>query len=225
MQRGLDWFTRSPQALPQVSSEQTRAALGAKGYKTFHRTDAERGSVELRTHRGPDVAGIAPGEVDEFELGDDQDYFYSNEYRGTTGEFHASVNYGNADTAMADEQELPETARNSEIIWEQYQRALEALRAARPEAPPQTLKNITRNEISNTQTLDTIFMCDGGAQAQAGATVTLTEPSEDAIALLGTPNGNSAVYVLIQHGAEFGGRDIESVSYGKDSLDIKYLTG
>jgi len=30
--------------------------------------------------------------------------------------------------------------------------------------------------------------------------------------------------VLIQHGHEFGGKDIESVSSGEDSLGIKYLT-
>ena len=88
---------------------------------------------------------------------------------------------------------------------------------------PSRLTSISREDISNAQTLDTIFLTNKGGAVARGETVRLDDGNDDDVwALLGTPNGNSAVWLLMQHGEEFGAVDIESVTYKKDKLTIRY---
>lgn len=113
--------------------------------------------------RGADGDAIDLGEVEALEPGGDQDRFHANKYRGTTGEFHAFTTQGHVDALTAQEDKSPETVRHAEIIWHQYPLARAALFAARPELQPLTLKNTTRNEISNGSSAACVLIRHGHA--------------------------------------------------------------
>jgi hypothetical protein len=138
---------------------------------------------------------------------------YDNQYHGNTGRFSAHYNvkeedgYGKASPS------------NSEVIWAQYKRAIAELKMQEKGG----LAEIERHNIINVQTNDTIFWSAEGMTNCAGqGTTTIDRSSPDFWPLLGTPNGNSAYWLLDQHGTEFGATDIRNVTYGKGSLIIRY---
>jgi hypothetical protein len=148
---------------------------------------------------------------------------YANTFNVKTGEFHASINYRNADSKVAEDEKLPPALSNSEIIWFQQEHAKRVYQEKNPDSGElKSITSISRNQIGNTRTLDTIFMSDENRVAFGGGTVVLNEPTEEAIALLGTPNGNSSVWILIQHAAS-GQVDIESVEFTRNGLKINYM--
>jgi hypothetical protein len=223
--QGVKWFRGDHDAVAPVSNAATTDAVAAAGYKDFWFAKNSQ-EIVVCTHRGAKVAGLESGlsrgryNVSE-DLYDDQCFYYSNSFNIVTGEFHASNNYGKADN-QENEATLGKAPNNSEIIWHQHLVA-KAFAATLKLEGDAGIRSISRNQISNDQTLDTIFMCDKGAEAAAGQEITLTEPTEDAMALLGTPNGNSAVWLLMQHGHQSGATDIASVTYSKDRLVITYM--
>jgi hypothetical protein len=223
--KGVKWFRGDHDAEAPVSNATTNDAVAAAGYKDFWFADNDE-EIVVCTHRGPKVAGLHSGPSDSRyqvsdDFDDDQSFYYSNTFNIVTGEFHASINYGKTDN-LENAVTLGAAPNNSEIIWHQHLIAKAAAASLQMEGDA-SIRSISRNQISNDQTLDTIFLCDRGAEAAAGQEITLTEPTEDAMALLGTPNGNSAVWLLMQHGHRSGATDIASVTYSKDKLVITYM--
>lgn len=252
LEKALNWSDYASGKAPvPVTSQATENSVITRDYKDFWKIDGP--NVTVYTHRGQSVSGQTSRKIEECsDVGegfrDDQDFMYSNTFNTLTGEFHTSINYKNLDDDVAKKEHLPPSLSNSEIIWHQYQWAIRVMPKPEPKpepkrstlqigkrrpppvspasgvnAQPPRLERITRNQIANRRTLDTIFLCDGGAKAQAGKEVTITDGTDqDAWALLGTPNGNSAVWLLLQHSHESRAMDIASVTYGQDKLDIKF---
>ncbi|WP_211236757.1 DUF4157 domain-containing protein [Sporocytophaga myxococcoides] len=181
--------------------------------------ESENNKGEIVILESREVSGYAHSDVFE----EDQDYLYANTYNVKTGEFHASINFRDLDTKLANKENLPAALSNSEIIWFMQSHAKEVYRLKYPEAGELcAVTSISREEIGNTQTLDTIFMADENRVAFVGNTVTLNEPTDEAIAILGTPNGNSSLWMLIQH-EKSGEVDIESVEFESDHIKINYM--
>ena len=224
--KGLKWFTDAHDKEPSISTlgGTFDNVIKAK-YKVFWFFPDEE-SVTICMTRGEEFDDLENGEVDGYSFGpfdDDQDFLYANTFNVKTGEFHASINYKNAHDKVAEEEGLPPALSNSEIIWFQQAHAKDAYRDKHPDAGQlSNITSISREQIGNTRTLDTIFMVDDTREAFKDGEVTLDEPTEEAIALLGTPNGNSAVWILIQHAAS-GSVDIQSVKFTKNGLVISYL--
>ena len=212
-------------------SEETLDKVTKAGYKDFWIVDGKK--ITVNTTRGSAVADLESKEVDSYQITDDfeddQDFLYSNSFDTESGVFHASVNYRDLDQESADEEELSPALPNSEIIWHQHKLAQQIARQkASGEGDdnfrPSRFNAISREQISNEQTLDTIFMSDGGSQAVKNEKVTIEDgKNPDAWALLGTPNGTSSLWLLMQHGHEEGATDIESVTYTKDGLLIRFM--
>lgn len=222
---GLDWFNNAPNKKKPITSEDTINKVETAGYKYFWFFQGD--AVVVNIIRGEDYENLSSKEVSFYDFDDrfddDQDYFYSNTFNVKTGEFCAEVNYKNRDQAVADEEGLTPAIDNSEIIWFTQLLAREVYQEKNPEAQPsQGITSLTRSSISNAQTLSTIFMCDENRVAFQKGKVTLTEPTEEAMALLGTPNANSAVWLLIQH-ADPGAVDIASIDYTADSITVHYM--
>jgi hypothetical protein len=96
-----------------------------------------------------------------------------------------------------------ERVNNSEIFYHQ----LKALGANRTGA----LLKIKRNRMQNDQTRDTIFMTDR-AGGKFGQVVTLTpDDGGDFWAVVGTPNGRAAGWLVAQRGRKFGVTRIVSI--------------
>jgi len=224
MTSGLAWFTGNPEK-PPVSNVKTEEEIQARGYQDeYSFTGSE---VLMGTDRvGP---GNATPPIDKQGGMVSDEHHYRNYFNVSTGEFKADMNYRNEDTAVAEENgfnagtERQNGIRNSEMIWHQ-------ILLARSKAPGKgidqltKLKSITRGGVQNTQTLDTMFMCrDGGQRLIDNAPVVFDEPDDDVMALLGTPNGRSAVVLLLEHGSAEGLTDIESVTMTKTDLTIKYM--
>jgi hypothetical protein len=88
------------------------------------------------------------------------------------------------------------------------------------------LKTIKRSSITNPQTKHTIFWCDRGGEAWATTNkITVTPADEDFWALLGTPNGNSAAWLVLQHGESMGATGIENIIYSDNDLTINLELG
>ncbi len=231
--KGLKWFTKHSSAEKPVTSTETDDKVTQAGYKDFWFFNSKGTKVTISTHRGPEVADLKSQEVEGYDISDDfeddQDYFYSNSFDTLTGQFSASINYREWDQEEADKNKLSAALPNSEIIWHQHRLAQrvaneKAKKENRNDFKASRLNAISREQISNEQTLDTIFMSDGGGQARQGGEVTIEDGTDpDVWALLGTPNGNSSVWVLMQHGHEQKMADIESVTYTKDGLVIKFM--
>jgi hypothetical protein len=225
--RGLNWFVGAS-SIPPISTEETHKKVIDAGYKIFWFFPDEE-SVTICMIRGKEYDGLKSEEVGgyfrENFFVDDQDYFYANTFNVKTGEFSASINYRNKDQEIADKEELPAALSNSEIIWFQqaFARAMYGKKHGEETGPLAKINSISREEIGNTQTLDTIFMCDDERVAFQGGTKVISEPTEEAMALLGTPNGNSSVWILIQHETPGGSVDIESVEFTEDGLVIRFL--
>jgi len=223
----VKWFTNASDKKPQIETlGGTYQSVLDAGYKVFWFFPDDE-SVTICMIRGNDYKDLESGEVsgysfdDRFE--DDQSYMYANTYNVITGEFHASINYRNSDTAVAEKEKLPAALSNSEIIWFMQSHAKDIYRENHPDAGELSgVTSISREQIGNTQTLDTIFMVDENRIAFTDGTVKLEDPTDEAIAILGTPNGNSALWMLIQH-EKSGEVDIESLEIEKDIIKINYM--
>jgi hypothetical protein len=249
--RLTNWLANNENATPAVSTHDTTQAAAQAGYKSFW--FERHGQIVVNTARGQRVAELQEGQVEGYNLSarlrDDQDYFYSNSFDPTTGEFHASVNYRSVDQELAlpaqqpddwvsedDEaypgEGLPDSISNSEIIWYQRKIAADAWQELHPDEanPPSQIRSISREEVSNDQTLHTIALCDQGDETQLeGDDAKIirfngVDAPDDGWALLGSPNGNSSVWLLMQHGVVAGLTGIESVTYSEDRLLIRFTT-
>lgn len=223
--KGLNWFAGTSDIAP-ISTEETYKKVIDAGYKIFWFFKGD--SVTICMTRGEDCDELESQEVKGYahhDFGDDQDYLYANTFNVKTGEFTASINYKHTDQEIADKEGLPAALSNSEIIWFQQDFAQAKYREKHKEetGPLTKIDSITRESIGNTQTLDTIFMCDDERVAFQGGVKVISDPTEEAMALLGTPNGNSAVWILIQHEQPGGAVDIKSVEFTKDGLVIRFL--
>ena len=222
----IEWFTNAPKKEPPISTYGgTYQSVINAGYKVFWFFPG-KDSVTICMIRGEEYNELDSGEVSGYQFADfedDQDFMYANTFNVKTGEFHASINYRNWDSEVAKEEGLPPALSNSEIIWFQQEHAKDVFRDKYPSSGKLSpITSISREQIGNTQTLDTIFICDEERIAYKGGRVILYEPKEESLALLGTPNGNSSVWMLIQH-AESGKVDIKSIEYTQNGLVINYL--
>ncbi len=213
--KGLIWYQQGEGATKPIDTETTNTSIEAAGYKTFWTVDGSK--FELVTERGDRVEGQESRQLsgfgDVFEDFEDlgTDVMYGNSFDAATGAFTAEGNWGNWDDDF--NKKLGARAKNSEIIW--HQQALARSKYAQSVGGPgPTLDSITRSAINNDPTLHTLLFCDGWPGVKGVCQVTLESPfSDDVWALLGSPNGNSSVHLLMQHGEEFDGLDIRSVVY------------
>ena len=232
--KGLDWYQKKKNATPPKANEDTKKDIRGKGYKTFWEIDGTK--VLIVTQRGKSVEHLKEGLVKSLEETFDvedlgTDVMYYNVYEASKGVLHAYGNWANYDDEIAKSEKLPDRVNNSEIFWYQYLIAQEAYQSEKKEAAA-SLSSIRRSEISNAETLNTIKFCDDWPTAKENGSFEITDPTKsDVWALLGTPNGNSSVWVLMQHGSEFGGIDILSVTCettysgkGHTYLTIEYVT-
>jgi hypothetical protein len=145
---------------------------------------------------------------------------YTSTYSLSAGKFTAQKNFKDS------EQDQTFAEGNSEIIWNQYK---SAIKQAKSVSGGQDLKyagnlgEIERNTIINDQTLDTIFFCDGGGKVLNNRETSVVLPeSADFWALIGTPNGISAGWLIIDHGTALGLQSLESIEYQRMRMNIKY---
>ncbi len=235
MNEAVKWFTNAPDKKPQIDTKDTHQNVFDR-YKVYWFFDKDEVTICLARGyiitSGEDDENIfientaESGKVGGYNQGpfeDDQDYLYANSYNVKTGEFHASINYRSNDIEIAEGKNLPPALSNSEIIWFMQSFAKEVYKKEYPEAEGLSeITSISREQIGNTQTLDTIFMADENRIAFKEGKVKLDEPTEEAIAILGTPNGNSALWLLIQH-EKSGQVDIESLEFESDHIKINYM--
>jgi hypothetical protein len=236
MNEAVKWFTNAPDKKPQIETDETHQNVTNAGYKVYWFFDDDkvticmaRGYVTISDGDGNekklDITSES-GEVDGYEhdvFDDDQDYLYANTFDVKTGAFHASVNYRSNDIKIAEDLGLPPALSNSEIIWFMQSFAKDKYKEKYPGTTGLSeVTSISREEIGNTQTLDTIFMADENRIAFLKGKVKLDDPTEEAIAILGTPNGNSALWMLIQH-EKSGKVDIESLEFERDNIKINYM--
>ncbi|MDX1908777.1 MAG: hypothetical protein SF053_17200 [Bacteroidia bacterium] len=150
---------------------------------------------------------------------------YKNKYLLDQKQFRAGYNVRNKDN-------LQDKASNSEVIYSQYKRALRVFNNARKIkgndlnlgadlTEKGNLRELRRHDITNVSTRDTLFWCDGWVAENQNET-TVTEANDDFWALLGTENGNSAVWLIIQHGVALGMTGIREIVYGKNYFIIRY---
>lgn len=147
---------------------------------------------------------------------------YSSIYSLQAGQFTALKNFKDA------EQDQTFAEANSEIIWNQYKSAVKTAKSASADQGLKytgNLSEIERNTIINGQTLDTIFLCDRGGEVLDFKSKRVVRPdsdSEDFWALIGTPNGTSAGWLIIDHGTALGLQSLESIEYQRSQMNIKY---
>jgi hypothetical protein len=235
MEKGLDWYQKKPNATKAIVTQNTHSSVDKAGYKTFWTVNGNE--FELATDRGSHLNGEESRKVDNFsdvfedfeDLG--TDVMYGNKFNAETGEFIAEGNWGNIDAETAKKEKLPPRLPNSEIIWHQQDIARTEY-AKEKNKSAATLTSITRSAISNQETLDTLFFCDNWPIVKNGGKATIDTPFDnDVWALLGSPNGNSSVHLLMQHGEQFGGVDIQSVTYetsgsgAPPAMTINYVKG
>lgn len=126
----------------------------------------------------------------------DEGNFYNNNITLPTGEIHADNNEAG---------DNPTPPSNSEVLWYQYSLALEHYNENRQQGEEiggESLSQISRETIINDTTNEVIWMVyDSDDQVEK----TVAADSEDGQALLGTPNGKSAVWLLFDHLEEVGG--------------------
>ena len=130
---------------------------------------------------------------------------------------------------------------NSEVFWWQYKKALRAAideekghreqkgvafdaETAYREQKRVSLAQIVRHQIANDTTLDTMRWCQGTSiEGTSGwFVVHPAEPElDDFCALLGTPNGTAAGWLLIQHGKSFTKKEIDRIEYSLRSREMQ----
>ncbi|MCA8928923.1 MAG: hypothetical protein KDC18_12705 [Alphaproteobacteria bacterium] len=222
----LAWYTDATANAPARDDRSVVLDVLGAGYKYFWMIRGDE--VTVCIDRSSRTDHVLPQEIsgyaafDDFE--DDQSWMYANTFNVRTGAFHASINYRTMDADFAKTDVYDPPLPNSTIIWFQKVIATHVYRKAHPDAEVSgRLQSISREQVGNTQTLATIFMADTDRTAFEGGTVTLTEPDEEAIALLGSPNGRSALFALMDHMPGNGAVDIASVSFTEDGLVITYV--
>ncbi len=118
----------------------------------------------------------------------------------------------------------PKPPANSELLWYQYSQALEHYRAKYANDAQTNIAEITRESITNKETKKIIWMVfDNDVQDEK----TVTPDSDDGKALLGSPNGKSSVWLLVDHLEELGNKNIQSIKLdktyeGKPNMKIIY---
>ncbi len=116
---------------------------------------------------------------------------------------------------------------NSEVFWWQYKKVLHDVHGdGQPykKAKKESLAHIVRSVIINGITLDTMRWCQGEEMDEKGwFVVRPSQPSEldDFCALLGTPNGTAAAYLLIQHGISFEKKQIDRIEYSFAEAEMR----
>ena len=191
----------------------TRKAVRDSGYRHGYATKSAD-EVKVASDRGWKRPPAPPEVLSETHPGD-----YTN-YYNRSGEFTAAWNMKDYDEGKGSGAPLP----NSEIIWYQYKLALDKLNMPHKTHKKGNLKQIHRATIINVQTKDTIYWCDKAVEAE-DAPQTVTSTDDDFWALLGSPNGNSSAWLLLQHGVSMGASDIDSITYelgGSAELTIKF---
>jgi len=182
----------------QGQEPQTAKKLKGLGYK--HAVKASGNGAEMASGRGfksrDHLLAKAP---------------YRNRF-DRDGVFGAEYNMGPEDTDDRKILKQRERARSSEIIFHQYKLAAEALGLKVAGG----LREIHRLTIRNGRTQHAIFWSDHGADDSG---TPHAAEGDDRAALLGTPNGNSAAHLLLQHGAEIGALGIQSVEYSRNTTD------
>jgi hypothetical protein len=141
------------------------------------------------------------------------------------GSFINEVDLGARKIAAAFNERGGGSIPNSEAFWWQYKKVLHGAfsdPATYKEKKRESLAHIVRSGISNDTTLDTMRWCQGSAMGQGWFVVRPTGTErDDFCALLGTPNGTAAAYLLIQHGVSFTKKTIESIEYSLDSREMR----
>ena len=113
----------------------------------------------------------------------------------------------------------------SEVAWWQYKQALHSRHPPADDptkdnyraAKRRSLAQIEHKTIVNRQTMHTMLWCQGSPSTKREGWLTVCPSAEaerdDFCALLGTPNGLSAAYLVKEHGARFGKTAIESIDF------------
>ena len=117
-------------------------------------------------------------------------------------------------TATDLERERNEPLHHSDAIWRLYKMAFgedeEGI------TPTGKLKRISHIPITSDRTLNTIWHTQGGHEALVNddGQITYDNPAdEDFIAMVGTPNVNSAAHLISDHGSELGIRRIRQITF------------
>jgi hypothetical protein len=133
-----------------------------------------------------------------------------------------------AQTIVAEDNERfgAQAPPNSEAFWWQYKKVLHVLfpeKARYKEEKRKSLAHIARTVIVNEQTEDTMRWCQGTPTSEPGWFVVHPTEAErdDFCALLGTPNGTAAGYLLIQHGVSFMKKGIASIEYSPAASEMR----
>jgi Domain of unknown function (DUF4157) len=155
---------------------------------------------------------------------------YTNYYNPETGEFEAAWNMGNRDSERINNSKR---AANSDIIWQQYKKALARLINKGNAGEEKTrnvgeekignLKSIHRSHIINDNTNETLLWTNYGSSAYfENKPKTVDQNDEEFWAALGTDNANSAGHLLLEHGLSMGAKDIKTITIGHSDLKIEY---
>lgn len=180
----------------------TEQELKRAGYK--HRTEVSvGGDVKMASERVRGRA-IPPNLVAKDTAP------YRNTFEQEGGIFGADWNKGPEDQDYR-KYFRRDRVSSSEILFTQYKLAA----AAAGFTVAGNLKEIHRKVIINPRTQHTVFWCNDGGKADNF----FAAEGDDLAALLGTPNGNSAIHLLLDHAVELGITGIRRVSYRPGNLD------
>lgn len=132
---------------------------------------------------------------------------YRNSYELLNGTFSATDNNNNRETRF----------NNSDVMYHQFNQ----LRIQNKKVAKKGMRQLERTPIINPFTLGTAYHC-------AGFTVegefTVGPDSPDFYALLGTPNGTAAIFLLKDYAANLGIVDIKSVKFENRTLTIDFTS-
>jgi hypothetical protein len=201
---GLDTVLRKSSAPGAASAEVGRSKDDFKAlYKTSMTPAPEKGYRDVRSDR----------------IGSDYQGQYHNKISETGTEIHAETNRKDYDKGPGGD-----AFSNSDILFHHYTAAAPGSKA---------LRTVRRANVANKETRSLMLYIRARAQAQtttaadekldlhaleAGPPLEFAPDSEEAAALLGSPNGSAVVHMLRDHASALGSKTIQNVRIEGNSL-------
>ncbi len=142
---------------------------------------------------------------------------YNNTMYPESNTISAEANYANDDPARLADRGI----NNSEILWQQYLMAVRTKNNIYEDPESRTtekmkeLSNLVRKNLQNPVVQKVVYFCYPNGQYW-NFEMHWTPHDEEFYALLGTPNVAAAIFLLIDHMDELGGKTIERIETTAD---------
>ena len=168
---------------------------------------------------GEGILASTHGKLDKNEVSADgpASRGYKNTMYLQSNTISAEANYANDDPARLADRGI----NNSEILWQQYLMAVRTKNNIYENAESRTtekmkeLSNVVRKNLQNPIVQKVVYFCYPNGQYW-NSEMHWTPQDEEFYALLGTPNVAAAIFLLIDHMDELGGKTIERIETTAD---------